>query len=67
MSSLVSEGSPVEGFVKRALSPARLGSMSLHAAAVGLSLLFAVTVLGVILAAYGTGPRRSSTSSASTP
>lgn len=56
MSSLVSEGSPVEGFVKRALSPARLGSMSLHAAAVGLSLLFAVTVLGVILAAYGTGP-----------
>jgi len=56
VSSLVSEGSPVEGFIKRVLSPARLGSMSLHAAAVALSLLFAVTVLGLILAAYGTRP-----------
>lgn len=56
MTSLFRAGSPFESFVKRVISPARVASASLHAAALGLALLFAVLVLGAILAAYGTGP-----------
>ncbi len=56
MTTLFGQNGPIDSFVKRALAPARLGSMSLHAVAVGLSLLFSITVLGLILAAYGTSP-----------
>lgn len=54
--ALVGPGGRAEAFVRRVVSPARLGSMTLHAAAVGLSIGFAIAVLALILAAYGTSP-----------
>lgn len=46
----------IKGFFSRVVSPPRLGSLALHVAAVALALVFAVALVGVILAAYGTAP-----------
>ncbi|MEQ6901299.1 ABC transporter permease [Nocardioides sp. YIM 152588] len=46
----------LEALVRRIVSPPRLASVGLHLLAVGIALGFAVAVLAIILAAYGTSP-----------
>ncbi|MEV8267513.1 ABC transporter permease [Microbacterium sp. NPDC076911] len=46
----------VTSFLRRTVNSPRLATSSLHIVAVGLSLIFAMALLGVVLALYGTSP-----------